>query len=763
MTTFAAPASPKIDLRDYYAQISRVPYLPGLDGMRALAVIAVMIYHADSSWLPGGFLGVEMFFVISGYLITLLIIAERERTYRVSLVDFWKRRARRLLPALFVLLLLVTVYTALFEGDALGQLRGDVVAGTLYGSNWYQLWVGLGYTSAFDFAPLRHLWSLAVEEQFYLVWPLVMVALLGRRSTRKIANVSRWLFVTAVALAIVTALLYHPGVIGEPEQTPEAYWWLGGRAISKLDFLYIGSFTRAAGILLGAAFAMVWRPYAVARGPLRSKAPLFDVIAALALLGFGWMCWNVYLVTPNGVAAPRLFRGGLFFSSVLTILVIAAVCHPRARANRVLGWAPLVWIGKRSYGLYLFHWPIYQAIRGLAGNKLTVAEFVVAMALTVVVTELSYRFVETPIRTGSFVAMVRRAKRSPHPGTRRALVGAVAVSSVAILFAGTTLATASLNESEITEDLDSAEEATVGLAAADPGSIDVPDAADELVVDTPVLEPPDRRVGDFVPVSTAAPEPVATTISDETPPDLSTADPDTDDGATGDTNTGETATGGTVASGSDTEPAAPDAPVVPASTEPPPPPPTTEPPPPAGGPVSRGVVTDLSAVTPTGLPPAAAPGPATITVIGLGDSVMLGATEELNAKGIVVDAVKSRQFTAFLPEVQTIRANGLLGSVVVVHLGTNGPFGQDSLDSMMNLLWDVPAVIFLTGKADRQWVAGNNEKLRALPATWPNVTVIDWEVLGPLCPGDCFYSDGIHLNQAGQNYYADVVGRVIGI
>ena len=214
MTTFAPPALPAVDRKEHDAQISRVPYLPGLDGMRALAVIAVMIYHANSSWLPGGFLGVEMFFVISGYLITLLIIAERERTYTVSLVDFWKRRARRLLPALGVLLVLVTAYTVIFEPSAVGQLRGDVVAGFFYGSNWYQLFVGLGYTAAFDFAPLRHLWSLAVEEQFYLIWPLVMVVLLGRKGTRRVADVSRWLFIAAIAIAIVTALLYHPGVIG---------------------------------------------------------------------------------------------------------------------------------------------------------------------------------------------------------------------------------------------------------------------------------------------------------------------------------------------------------------------------------------------------------------------------------------------------------------------------------------------------------------------------------------------------------------------
>jgi peptidoglycan/LPS O-acetylase OafA/YrhL len=121
------------------AHISRVPYLPGLDGMRAIAVVAVMIYHANNSWLPGGFLGVEMFFVISGYLITLLLIAERERTYRISLVDFWLRRARRLLPALFLLMGLLTLWTALFERDALGQLRGDVFAAFFYVSNWYQV------------------------------------------------------------------------------------------------------------------------------------------------------------------------------------------------------------------------------------------------------------------------------------------------------------------------------------------------------------------------------------------------------------------------------------------------------------------------------------------------------------------------------------------------------------------------------------------------------------------------------------------------
>ena len=192
------------------ANISKVPYLPGLDGMRAFAVVAVMLYHANSSWLKGGFIGVEVFFVISGYLITLLLISEHEKLGLVDMKSFWIRRFRRLLPALFVMMTLLSVWTALFEREALGQLRGDILAGIFYISNWYQIFIGAGYSASNDFAPLRHLWSLAVEEQFYLVWPIVMVALL-RKGSRKIAELAVYLFGAALVITIVVALLYYPG------------------------------------------------------------------------------------------------------------------------------------------------------------------------------------------------------------------------------------------------------------------------------------------------------------------------------------------------------------------------------------------------------------------------------------------------------------------------------------------------------------------------------------------------------------------------
>ena len=699
--------------------------------MRALAVVAVMVYHANSTWLPGGFLGVEMFFVISGYLITLLLIAERERDYRISLTAFWLRRAKRLLPALFVLMILLSVWTAVFERDALGQLRGDLVAGFFYVSNWYQLWVGLGYTSSGDFAPLRHLWSLAVEEQFYLIWPIVMVVILGRSGTRRIAGMSRWLFASAIVVTVLVTIAYHAGPIGEPALTPEAYWWIGDRPISKIDTLYLSTIARAGGLLLGAAMAMLWRPYAIMRGPLRARGGVFDAVALLALVGFGWMCWDIFLIQPGG-ADPRLFRFGLFVAGVLTLLIIAAVTHPGARANRILGTGVLVWIGKRSYGLYLYHWPVYQIIRNVAGNKLTLFEFVVAMVITVVITELSYRFVETPIRTGQFGAMVRRVRRHRTPAQKGVLVGAMAVTVALSVFAGATLATAELKQNDIAVSLDDGADFTIDLASdssaatriAPPSttasSTPVPTVlgtaptTPQSTTTAPLFEPTITVNAPGSVANTTQPEVAATTIP--VPP--STAAPD------------------------------PDRVVVPASTVAP-----------AAPVTQRGLIVDVNAIQPLTIPVV----DGGLPLVALGDSVMLGAAEELTAAGFVVDAVKSRQMVSFLPDMSMIRDTGAFGPVVVVHLGTNGPFSDTTLASMMALLADVPLVILLTGRGDLDWLSDNNLKIRALPSQFANVTVLDWEVLADACEGRCFYDDGVHLTQSGQNFYASLVKRLLGL
>lgn len=454
------------------AQVSRVPYLPGLDGLRAIAVLAVIVYHANSTWLAGGFLGVEVFFVISGYLITLLLVAEKERTSTIDLKEFWKRRARRLLPALFLMMLLLVLWTSFFERDALGALRGDVVAGLLYGSNWFQVWVGAGYTAINDFAPLRHLWSLAVEEQFYLLWPLVMILIL-RKGKRRLPRVAMWFLSAALAITVVVGVLMPSGRIGAScSTTPNAYWTIAGRCVGKVDLLYLSTPSRASGLLLGAAMALLWRPYALLRGPMRNKGRALDPFAAVGVLVLAVLMWFLHvteLVGEEGTYAdPWLFRGGFLLTGVATLMVIAAVAHPKSRSSVLLGNPVLKAIGERSYGLYLYHWPIFQALRHEAGVKLNPLEFLLAMLVTVAITEFSYRYIELPIREKRFKSSVlgilrTKRKESTHKKTWAALV---AVFAALPIFAGISLATAENKLNEVQESLDAAEEAVVDIVAA---------------------------------------------------------------------------------------------------------------------------------------------------------------------------------------------------------------------------------------------------------------------------------------------------------
>ncbi|MEO6123222.1 MAG: acyltransferase family protein [Ilumatobacteraceae bacterium] len=424
--------------------ISQLPYSPGLDGLRALAVVAVMVYHANHTWLSGGFLGVEVFFVISGYLITLLLIAEHERHDTIDLGQFWLRRARRLLPALFVMLAALAVYMTVFNSKPLGRTRGDFLGGLFYGSNWYQIVVGQSYTDIEAFAPLRHLWSLAVEEQFYLVWPLVMIFLL-RKGRDRLPQVAIRLFLIAFGIAVAVAVLYRPGfVASDCSGDSNGYLKVFGRCFNINDALYLSTFSRASGLLLGAGFAMLWRPVALMRGPMRKKGLVLDVIALAGLILLGLLMWKITLQDSfTAEYDPWLYRGGFFFTGIVTLLVIAAVVHRRAFLGKLLGNPAFNWIGTRSYGLYLFHWPIYQIIRK-SGFDMSVRQFVLAMAITVPITEACYRLIETPIRRHGLMGW-RTEGRRPAAAIyrrRRRLMLVVAATSAVLGFAGMSVAVA---------------------------------------------------------------------------------------------------------------------------------------------------------------------------------------------------------------------------------------------------------------------------------------------------------------------------------
>ena len=290
---------------------------------------------------------------------------------------------------------------ALFNRQPQGRTRGDFLGGLFYVSNWYQIFVGQGYTSNEAFVPFRHLWSLGVEEQFYLIWPLVMLGILAL-GRHRLPRVALWLFGISAWIAFMVGLLFANGDVATT-CSPEAmngYWKLFGRCVSVNDMLYLGSFSRAGGLMMGAAFAMVWRPMALMRGAARNKSRQLDLLALAGLIALGYLMWKLTLSgdgRSTGIRFnPWLFRGGFFLTGLATLMVIAAVTHQRAMMGRLLGNPVFNWVGTRSYGMYLYHWPIYQIIRGHAGVGMTTTQWVVAMAFTLPITEASYRYIEMP-------------------------------------------------------------------------------------------------------------------------------------------------------------------------------------------------------------------------------------------------------------------------------------------------------------------------------------------------------------------------------
>ena len=385
-------------------------YRPGLDGLRALAVIGVFLYHTRSrvwgtgtdGWLPGGFLGVDLFFVLSGYLITSILLIEWEHHRRIDLLRFWGRRARRLFPAVVVVVFAALILSAIFARNDLADTRGDAISSIFYVTNWHQIFEHHSYFNlSASTSLLKHFWSLAVEEQFYVVWPLLLVPgliFLGRR----------YLPLAVIAGIAVSAglmwLLYNPG----PDNTRV---WNGTDTRSFLLFM---------GILLA-----LWWPY-VER--VRRALPLLELFGLAAL---GMTFWLFFTMHDYNL---RLWQGGDLAASFCFAVLIAAVAHPRTLIGQLFGVAPLRWIGERSYGIYLWHWPIIALTRpGLDVSWTGPGLILSQAALTVAAAALSYRFVEQPIRTG------RAQKRLAECGARRrtelVTAGAAAlVAAFAVLF-----------------------------------------------------------------------------------------------------------------------------------------------------------------------------------------------------------------------------------------------------------------------------------------------------------------------------------------
>jgi len=396
-------------------------YLPALDGVRAFAVAGVLAYHLGFGWASGGYLGVDLFFVLSGFLITSLLLEEWATTARLRLGAFWARRARRLLPALFLVLFAIAAYVVLNgrfgpPGSAalvdLNGLRGDALATLFYVANWHAIFAHQSYFAQFSApSPLEHTWSLAIEEQFYLFWPPILLLVLWRARGwwRRVGLVVT--VVGALVSAGLMAWLYHPGA--DPTR------------------VYFGTDTRIFDMLAGATIAMLAAARAQPGGRARSALHVAAPLAAVAL-GYFWVTAG----SAGGLPPGFMFRGGFLLCAVLGAVLIADVRQfHQGPLGSALSIQPLRWIGMISYGIYLWHWPIFvymsQARTGLSGSALDLSR----IAATVALAAASYYLVERPIRRRRLAGWPRFALA---PAAAALTAGLVVVATIPAVAAPST-------------------------------------------------------------------------------------------------------------------------------------------------------------------------------------------------------------------------------------------------------------------------------------------------------------------------------------
>ena len=667
-------------------------YLPGLDGMRALAVIAVVLFHSPLAVATGGFLGVEVFFVISGYIITRALLTEREERGRIALGRFWLRRARRLLPALFLLLAGVAAWSALFAEGELAGLRRDMGAAFFYVTNWDLIVTGENYFDSWERPSLlRHLWSLAVEEQFYLIWPLLLIG--GLAIVRRRVLLLALILAGAAVSAGVMAALHEPG--------------------GSVSRIYYGTDARASGLLIGAALAFVWSaPLAAARGRIRGAAE-GAVLAMLGTAGLAALTGFVLLLDGD---APFLYHGGFALTGVATAALIVAATHGRSPFTRLLAMRPLPWLGLRSYAIYLWHWPVMALTRPNVDVPLDgAALFALQAALTLALAEVSYRWVERPIRTGA-LGRLRLRLRAGAPLWRK---GAVALAGAATLVGAGALAFT----------------VTVARAPEQPDYF----ALGSVRIQSPASAATPTQAPEPSPAATSTPSVTATAESTREPVRPTQSDVALDAGAVLATPTLREEPASVAAS------ATPSATDLDALLR-------TAPEPPAEDDANVSAQADA---------PSAA---ATVRVTAVGDSVMLGAAQQLAADvpGIDLDAAVGRQVTEVIALLREREANGLLGDVLLLHIGNNGEFTDEQFDRIVDLAGPQRRVVFLTVKVTREWEEANNAVIARGAERHPRAVVVDWRTAVLERP-DVLWTDDTHLRPEGARLYATLLAPYLTV
>jgi peptidoglycan/LPS O-acetylase OafA/YrhL len=363
-------------------------YIPAIDGLRAIAVFAVVLYHLGIKWLPGGFLGVDLFFVISGYVITRVILDSIQSANGLDLREFYYARVRRLLPGLLILIVVTTVLAATIAPDAIRRIVLDVPYVLTGTNNWHLVAIHQDYFQTVGRAPmLQHTWSLAVETQFYLIWPITLVAIWKRYEKNRIANV-------ALAIAMISGAALFAFSLQ-----------LDNATAGRISHIYFGSDTHSLGLFLGAALGVSWIPQNLTSAISKRAQDFIDGIGMFGL--FGILCTFLFISESNAT----LYRLAFPLAGIFGCATLISIVHPASRFAPVLSIKPLRWIGERSYGIYLWHWVIFQVTRpsiDLAGSE--IALDLARTLLVLICADISLRYIEIPIRRGSVQNWLRGIK-----------------------------------------------------------------------------------------------------------------------------------------------------------------------------------------------------------------------------------------------------------------------------------------------------------------------------------------------------------------
>ncbi len=370
-----------------------IRYIPAIDGLRAVAVVAVMLYHLGFDWIPGGFLGVDLFFVISGYVITRLLLDSIQRSGGLDLRAFYIARIRRLVPPLLFMIIVTTVFVGAWAPDTMRRFLADTPFALFGGMNWWLVFRHTDYFEAIGRPPLlQHTWSLGVEAQFYLVWPLILLLVLRYFGKNKISGAA-----LLIAAFSGFALLF-------------VSFQIDAASASQVSHVYFGTDTHSIGLFLGAALAVRWIPQNLNETVSKKAQDFIDGIGVFGLLG---IIAAFLFIDEND---PTLYKVAFPLAGIFGCAIITSIVHPASRFAPILSSRPFVWIGERSYAIYLWHWVVFQVTRpeyDLEGE--TWALYALRLLIVFALADISLRLVELPIRTGLidywFKGMKYRTKR----------------------------------------------------------------------------------------------------------------------------------------------------------------------------------------------------------------------------------------------------------------------------------------------------------------------------------------------------------------